>query len=217
MKPRPGSRSGPRLTPGAVVRRYSTLFGANWRWLLVVTVLFVASLVSGAIAARTSPELHAEMLRQVGNSLQGALEALRQGENARAIGIIFWRNVTIALLILGTGALVFPLIFGLMIVASNAYLIGVIAVLSNQDLSRVLATILPHGIFELPALIIAAAWGLKMGVAWLLPDAAGRRGDTWRETVFEGLWIMPLLIVLLAIAAIVEVLVTGPIARALAT
>jgi uncharacterized membrane protein SpoIIM required for sporulation len=65
----------------------------------------------------------------------------------------------------------------------------------------------------LPAVWIAGAWSLKMGLAWLLPAASGRRGAVWATSVLEGLWIVPLITVLLAIAAVVEVLVTLPLNR----
>jgi stage II sporulation protein M len=209
--------STPQLTPRSVAARYAALFGSSWRWLALVAVMFAASVVGGIIAAMLNPGLHADFLRRISESLEPALAALREGNSLRAIGIIFWRNLSITLLIMGTGALVFPLVFGLLIVGSNAYLLGVIIALSSQGPTRLVSAILPHGLFELPALLIAAGWSLKMGVAWLLPEASGRRGDVWRETVLEGLWMIPIVVVLLAIAAVVEVLVSGPLYRSLGT
>jgi stage II sporulation protein M len=217
MNRRPTARSAPRLTPRSIAARYASLFHATRGWLVLMTVLFLASIAAGVLGATVNPDRHTELLREATERLRPALEALQTGDNARAIGIIFWNNLRVTLLILGTGMLVFPLLLGIPVVfvGANGYLLGAIMTLSQQAPERLLLSILPHGVFELPALIIAGAWGLKMGTKWLLPAAAGRRGDTWRETVFEGLWIVPLVTALLAIAAVVEVLVTGPLVRGL--
>ena len=212
------ARPGPRrteITPAVVLRRYIALFRSSGRWLMLVLVLFVASMVGGVVASWLNPVVHEDFLTRVGESLAPALAALREGQAPQAILLIFWRNVTITLLILGAGALVFLLPLGLLIVGTNAYLLGVILALSDQPLGRLALAIVPHAIFELPALVIAAAWSVKMGITWMLPEAAGRRGDVWRATVQEGLWIAPLLILLLAIAAVVEVLVSGRLSGAI--
>jgi stage II sporulation protein M len=213
----PTQRTAPRLTPREIAGRYAELLRATRGWLLIVTIIFVASIVGGVLGASASPERHAQLLQEATERLRPALEALRSGDNTRAIGMIFWNNLRISLLIMGAGAVVFPLVLGvpMLFIGANGYLLGAIAALSRQGIDRLLLAILPHGIFELPAVIIAGAWSLKMGVNWLLPAATGRRGDVWRETVFEGLWIVPLVTVLLAIAAVVEVLVTGQVVRAL--
>lgn len=211
------SRTAPRLTPRLVVARYADLFRETRGWLVLVTIVFAASIVAGVIGATVDPARHIEQIRLATERLGPALEALRSGDNARAIAMIFWNNLRIALLIIGTGVLVFPLVLGVpvLFIGANGYLLGAIATLANQGIGRLLVSILPHGIFELPALIIAGAWSLKMGINWLLPSAAGRRGDAWRAAVFEGLWIVPLITALLAVAAVVEVLVTGTIVRGL--
>jgi stage II sporulation protein M len=95
----------------------------------------------------------------------------------------------------------------------TGYLMGTLAVLSSQGIGTVILSLAPHGIFELPALILAGAWSLRMAISWLLPAAAGRRGDVWRGTIVEGLWLIPVIVGLLAIAAVVEVLVTAPLVR----
>lgn len=217
MNRRPTARPALRLTPRSIASRYASLFHATRGWLALITVLFLASIAAGMLGAAANPARHTELLREATERLQPALEALRTGDNGRAIGIIFWNNLRITLLILGAGMLVFPLVLGipLIFIGANGYLLGAIMILSQQAPERLLLSILPHGVFELPAVIIAGAWSLKMGAKWLLPAAAGRRGDTWRETVFEGLWIIPLVTVLLAIAALVEVLITGPLVRGL--
>ncbi|NCV20760.1 MAG: stage II sporulation protein M [Chloroflexi bacterium] len=66
------------------------------------------------------------------------------------------------------------------------------------------AGIAPHAVFELPALWLASAWGMKLGVSWLLPGASGRRMLEWRETASEAAYVLVLAAGLLVIAAAIE-------------
>ncbi len=218
MKPSPARSPRPWHLLRHIITRYTTLLALGRRWILATTLLFFACTVGGILGGIVFPDANRQMIQQMAEMLAPALEALRGGDNWRAIGIIYWNNLRAMLLILGTGALVFPLLFGVPLVAigSNGYLLGVVLVLSGQPLDRVLTSLLPHAIFELPALFIAGAWSLRMGITWLLPTASGRRMGVWSETVAEGLWIVPLVALLLAIAALVEVLVSAPLTRAVA-
>jgi len=199
-----------------VAARYASLFTSSRMWLVAVILLFVAGIVAGVLGATVRPEQHAQFLREATERLRPALDALRAGDSNRAIGMILWNNLRIALLVMGTGALVVFLFMPVVSIGANGYLLGALAIISQQGLDRLLLSVVPHGIFEVPALIIAGAWDLKMGLAWLLPSAAGRRAEVWRSAVFEATWIVPLVTVLLIVAAFVEVLVTGPIVRAMA-
>ena len=69
--------------------------------------------------------------------------------------------------------------------------------------------IAPHGIFEIPAILLAAAFGFRLGWAWLLPEALGKRWMAFKNSFFDVLRILPLVFVLLVIAAVVEAFVTG--------
>lgn len=218
MRHSPTRRAQPRpITPRTLAARYAVLFRANWRWLALMSIIFAASTVGGLIGAWRDPETHKEFLSRVSESMAPALAILREGDTLRAVATIFWRNLTVTLLLLGAGALVWPLIFGFPLVAfgGNGYLLGVVLMLADQPPAQLAGALVPHALFELPALIIAAAWSLKMNIAWLLPEAAGRRGDVWRASVMEGLWIVPLVAALLIVAAIVEVTVSGPLSRSL--
>ncbi|HHX86549.1 MAG TPA: stage II sporulation protein M, partial [Firmicutes bacterium] len=69
--------------------------------------------------------------------------------------------------------------------------------------------ILPHGVFELSAFFICGALGLKFGyhcVASPLPGLSRKQSFfyIWREVIS----IMPLILTLLAIAAVVEIYIS---------
>lgn len=84
------------------------------------------------------------------------------------------------------------------------------------DVGPVLAMLWPHGILEVPAVMLAAAAGLRMGASVLAPP----RGFTLGETLLQGLadlikLLLLVVIPLLAVAAVVEIYVTPRIALAI--
>lgn len=101
----------------------------------------------------------------------------------------------------------------------NALLIGALLehVRQEHGLLVVAAGILPHGIFEIPALLIAAALGFQLG-GWLLRALSGRMPGG-RPAVAEfatyGLrqtrWFLVLVVPLLAVAAVIEAYLTPAI------
>ncbi len=70
----------------------------------------------------------------------------------------------------------------------------------------VLLLILPHGVIELSLLMIAAAWGMKLGLEYFLPKAKGKRFSIFVLNLKNSFWIFGLLVLGLALAAAVEVL-----------
>ncbi len=80
--------------------------------------------------------------------------------------VIFWNNLAAALLMLVTG-----LLFGVFPVLSmwfNGVTIGYVMVMGAQDMhvpgwKLFLVGILPHGLFELPAIVWASALGMQLG------------------------------------------------------
>lgn len=85
----------------------------------------------------------------------------------------------------------------------NGLVFGAVGRLEIAPLELV-AFVVPHGLFEIPAILIAGAVGIRLGiVAW---RAAGGRTD--RSTVIEeirrGFWVLVGVGVLLAIAGLIE-------------
>jgi len=71
------------------------------------------------------------------------------------------------------------------------------------------AGILPHGIFELPAVMIGSAAMLYMGVALVTPQTGKSMGEVIIELFADWLKIfLGLVVPLLAIAAVIEAYVT---------
>jgi len=73
--------------------------------------------------------------------------------------------------------------------------------------------ILPHGIFEIPAAILASAAVLRMGAKLAVPETTRTVSEIWLELFGEWAKIMVgVVIPLLILAAIVEAFLTPKIA-----
>jgi len=192
----------------------------GWRWLVAALLLFVAGCLVGYAAGRARPEV---VVAQAAPALAALRHLGRQVAQAptpveRSLPI-FANNVRSILVMLVGG-----LLLGIIPVGGtfiNGALVGIVVAigdrLTGSALSpwMLLASLAPHGIFELPALWLGAAWGMKLGLAWLLPGAAGHRLATLRRSAGEAMQVFAACVVLLLIAALVEANITPAVVRAL--
>ncbi|MBC7113932.1 MAG: stage II sporulation protein M [Candidatus Methanomethyliales bacterium] len=100
------------------------------------------------------------------------------------------------------------LIFPIMILVLNGFMTGFIASVLPIDLA--LKALAPHGIFELPALVLAAAGGLCFGTGVIRKIVSRIRGKEYGVTpdFRRGLRLFIISLVLLFTAAIMETYVT---------
>ncbi|MAE49763.1 hypothetical protein CMI48_02955 [Candidatus Pacearchaeota archaeon] len=123
------------------------------------------------------------------------------------VWFIFQNNVTSALLglVLGVAFGIFPVINALTNGAVLGYVLRLTANVSGvQEFWR----LLPHGIFELPAIFLALGLGLRLGgFAFAGP---GLRWNTLKDRLGKGLWVFVLVILpLLLVAAVIEGILIG--------
>ncbi len=115
---------------------------------------------------------------------------------------IFQNNLKTSFLVLigGVALGIFPFLN----LIANGYLIGIVSQWSVESSGiHILLRLLPHGIFEFPAFLIAASFGLKIGTFIF----AKNKGMALLEELEKGLTVFLLLIVpLLLIAAFIETL-----------
>lgn len=125
------------------------------------------------------------------------------------IGFIFLNNLTASFLAMGLGILVG--LFPLMTVVVNGYLLGFVA---REAVMRegifVLWRIFPHGIFELPAILISIGMGLRLGLSVVRgfggSDDKGSVGYVFRESLRVFVFVVfPLLV----LAGVIEGLLIG--------
>lgn len=126
--------------------------------------------------------------------------------------IIFLNNLKATVLIMLSGAFLpfLPLMVG---VLPNGFIIGLLAGLYEYERvlpkSTFFLSLLPHGLFEIPAILLAATIGIIWGVRnWRSIFKADSGRPSWGDHAKRSLAFVPLLVALLVIAALVEVLVT---------
>ncbi len=116
------------------------------------------------------------------------------------ITAIFFNNLksSFMAMILGIGFGIVPIF----VTITNGYLLGFVARLSVEHAGlSVLWRLVPHGIFELPAIIISTGIGLKLGVSIISKKRRKKMNKEIKESIrFFISVIFPLLV----IAAIIE-------------
>jgi stage II sporulation protein M len=179
-------------------------------FIAIVVALFLLSAAIGYMVPSASPEATSALL----SGLQDKAESLSgQSPPAMMLGI-FANNATGSLmaLLFGLVAGLFPLFF----IVSNGMVIGIMLELVIDKLGAAggatvfAAGILPHGVLELPAVLISTAIGLKLGYAALrsLLKGDGRVAAELKDGLLIFLfWLVPILF----LAAFIETFVTGAI------
>ena len=113
------------------------------------------------------------------------------------------------MMLLGGLILILPFL-GLVV---NGGLVGIVSALVSIEGSMSLfgfyvVGILPHGLFEIPAIILSAAIGLKVSKEILSPPNNESRGHRLKKNYMAALQSLPVIVILLAIAAFLEVFLT---------
>jgi uncharacterized membrane protein SpoIIM required for sporulation len=127
-------------------------------------------------------------------------ERVDSTEKATALGaFLYTHNIQVAFLTFSLGAL--TLVFGWLLLFYNGLLLGAVAAqyLLDGVGTFFLAWVGPHGALELPALVFAAAAGLRAGSALLLPGEEGRAFAV--RAAFPSVWRMLLTSALLLVFA----------------
>lgn len=124
------------------------------------------------------------------------------------------RSVTLSSLLSLITLGVMPALLALVNLGQVGFFIGEAWLTGHNPLHFAIAFILPHGIFEIPAAIFAAAVALRLGAVPVSPEAK----DNFRDALLLALadWLKVLLFVtlpLLLVAAFVEANITPLIAR----
>lgn len=132
--------------------------------------------------------------------------------------LIFWNNLKVIIFAMLLG--VFFGIPSLAIVYLNGLLIGIVGGISKEQgvtLVQFCLGIIPHGIFEIPAFLLAAAIGLRIGFM-ILPVLRPRR-TTLIELLEPVLRVISIgvktIVPLLVIAAVIEVTLTPALVKSI--
>jgi uncharacterized membrane protein SpoIIM required for sporulation len=133
------------------------------------------------------------------------------GQNLSAL-FIFSHNIRAVGLILLAGLVSFS-VLGMLVYIVNlstvGALLGVFQLLGYSPVTLTVNGLLPHGIFEVPALILASAAMLRIGVVLVTPQMGRSMGEVVLELLAD--WtkiVLGLVVPLLLIASVVESYIT---------
>ncbi|MET3550050.1 stage II sporulation protein M [Paenibacillus favisporus] len=178
--------------------------------LLFAVLLFAAGVVAGWISTGALAELVNQQLsglREVSGNLQNS-----KHPQWSFFGFIFLNNSIKGVLIIYLGLLagILPVMFLLVNGMVIGYLVHSLSAQGESLADLVIRGLLPHGIIEIPAIIIACAYGIRMG-SWVIRGinprrrAWGQEGErVLRKSVTAAFWV----VILLFAAAIIESTVT---------
>lgn len=169
-------------------------------------IIFVISVIFGYYYSDIINNLAKEMLAQI----EGIAEEIEAHNSViYMIYLIFKKNViaATAMILLGSFFAITPVIFLFINGALIGYLLKLIIVQYGQGITFFLVGILPHGILELPAIIIAAAYGMKLGYAVF--QALIGKTVIFKNLIKQLPIVILGIIVILFVAAIIESTITG--------
>ncbi|MGG1662187.1 stage II sporulation protein M [Brevibacillus sp. NRS-1366] len=197
------------------------LWEDNRRFFLAACLLFVGGGLIGYFQAPVVESMVSNLMEQ----LREIAERIK--ENGGGVLATFWtilsNNVLSSLMMMALG--LFFAFFPIIGMLANGLLLGfVIFKYSTVGISPWLifsAGILPHGIFELPAVLFAAGIGIRLGVLSLRsvgvlfqPHKIERVKNDWYDTLKQFPVAVLAVIALLVVAAIVESAITPYILKA---
>ena len=189
------------------------LLKRNKGFILVGVILFVIGGIAGYTVYLNNPDL----ANLEGSSIFSGLEQkISFFQNLNILGkiiFIFLNNLLVALISVFLGAILglFPIFIALM----NGFVVGIVAgkVLESNGIGYLLVGLVPHGIFEIPAILIAIGLGLKFGYLIISTIISILLGKPTKDNEFK-LFIRELkpafkiILILLCIGAFVEILIT---------
>ena len=163
----------------------------NKNYILATSILFSASIIFGLLFPSFLKDFQDEIIKAI----------LAQVEGKSFFEVTFFiiqNNLRTSFFGFLLGITFLP-VFAIMI---NGFFIGTTLRLAVEKYSPLIIwRLLPHGIFELPAIILSFSYGLKIGMAWFHKDKIKNFKNNYREAFAVFIFIiLPLII----IAGIIE-------------
>jgi len=163
----------------------------------------------GAVAKSYAPDTS----RYFDENIAGFVRLFRALPKLELAAAIFLNNTIKALLVTVGGAAlgILPVIF----IFANGAAVGFVLYgsIQSQGLLTVLLAILPHGIFELPAVLLAASMGLLLGNYSIKKLFGSGETAIGGELALALKFFVRIVVPLLFIAALVEAFVTSVLVK----
>jgi stage II sporulation protein M len=180
--------------------------GPLLRALTVSVLCFVVAAALGGIVVLQDPTVGERLVEMIGREIG---TQIMDDESWIVAVKLFINNLQVSMILFAGGAT-----FGVLtcvILLSNGLLVGGVIELvrQQQGLVYAAAAILPHGIFEVPAILTAGALGIHLGV--LLWHELHGRGDAAAGALVLARIFGAVVIPFLAVAAFIEAFITPEI------
>lgn len=181
------------------------------RYITFIAFTFLLGAISGFFLYKFFPDEITLLVSDITARLAELTRAVEAASLPGAICMIFWKNFKVVLTCVASG-----LLFGILpvfAVFSNGFFIGVAAShASSKGLNvplLLLGSVAPHGIFEVPAVILGGVIGMRIGFNILALFRSRQTIAGVLRVLADAVMIMVLVIApLLAVAASIEMTVT---------
>jgi uncharacterized membrane protein SpoIIM required for sporulation/ABC-type transport system involved in multi-copper enzyme maturation permease subunit len=189
----------------------------NLRWSLLITVcLVIGGVWLGSLQINQFRfSLEASGLSDMNASISNLVQLWPVGSVAPVFAI-FWQNIRSLLIGFLLGLLSFGIFGTLPLLATmgvTGYLMSLLSANGMQAGVYLIGFILPHGIIEIPAAMLATAAVLQAGVILATPNHEQTIGEVWIRSIANWAKIMlGVVIPMLLIGAMIEVWVTPRLA-----
>ncbi len=183
--------------------------------LIMAGIVVVGVWLGAQQAQRFTIPLNQVGLQSLDNGL-GQLQTVWPAFAVQPLLAVWWQNFRVLLLSLILGVFSFGILGVLptmLTMGIVGYLMGLFGLNGMSPWTYLTAFILPHGIFEIPAVILAGAAVLHMGAILATPVQGKTIGEVWLEALADWLHVMlGVVIPMLFVAAAIEVWVTPRLA-----
>lgn len=198
---------------------YRRILGATVKRLalpiaMTLLVLVLGTVIGSSMVDRFPLLISEEQIDNLDENLTQLL-SVNTVFSAGAIPLILWQNFRVLLLALIVGIFSFGVLGVLPVMATMAVGGYLVTLLSQNGIPvlNVLMILLPHGVVEIPAAVLATAAVLQMGAVLATPTPGKTFGEVWLEALADWAKVMVgIVIPMLVVAALIEVLVTPRIA-----
>lgn len=171
--------------------------------------LFLFSSVSGIYIFRILLDNNPEVINSFLKQFEEIFGPMKELSSFELLLTIFYVNTRTSFLIMMLGAILglFPFIS----LWANGTVLGILYgkyMAEGGSTMVFLMGILPHGIIEIPAILIAASQGFRLAKDVLSPPDGLTRSEIARINITKGIKLFALILPLLLIAAIIEVYIS---------
>lgn len=174
----------------------------NKSLIIIVLIIFSAAIGTAYGANETAPNPVDNFIESQTEQYENLMDI--ETEEKTALGWTFFflkNNITATIQTIGLGTLFG--IFSIFSLVINGLLIGHVVPQAGLSITSTFSLLLPHGVFELTAYILAATCGIKLGIG----SYKAMRGENMKplKKVGEEIrYIIPSVLFLIVIAAIIE-------------